>query len=107
MESVERVYQAIRRKDRQFTNCRAALGWTEYYDLMNGKWASSFGYEMLCVSVGQNRKGYQDNEQGTGPLLYLTSVVCRFSPPHVWAISIWVTLYDKRTNKKWQGIVVR
>jgi hypothetical protein len=109
MESAERVCKAISRKDRQTTNCQCvALGWTEYCDLLNGKWASSFGFEMLCVSVGQiNRKGYEDNEQGTGPLLYLTALVCRFSPPHVWVISLWVTLIDKRTNKKWQAIVVR
>lgn len=59
VESAEWVYQAISRKDRQTTNFQSvALGWTEYYDLMNGKWASSFGFEMLCVSVGQiNWKG--------------------------------------------------
>jgi hypothetical protein len=35
--SVERVYQAISRKDRQTMNCQSvALGWTEYCDLMNG-----------------------------------------------------------------------
>jgi len=55
----------IGRKDRQTTNCQSvALGWTEYYDLMNGKWESSFRFEMLCVSVGQiNRKGYQDKSK--------------------------------------------
>ena len=70
MGSVERVYQAISRKDRQTTNCQSVtLGWTEYCVLINGKWASSFGFEMLCISVGQiNRKGCRDSEQDTGPL---------------------------------------
>jgi hypothetical protein len=70
MGSVERVCQTISRKDRQTTNCKSVtLRWTEYYDLINGKWASSFGFEMLCISVGQiNRKGWRDNEQVTGSL---------------------------------------
>jgi len=60
----------------------------------------SFGFEMLCVSVGQiNRKGYQDNEQGTGLLLYLIAIVashCNTCGLFLYGLNY----YDKRTNKK-------
>jgi hypothetical protein len=70
------IRQSVEKTGKPRTVKSVALGWTEYYDLMNGKCASSFGFEMLCVSVGQiNRKGYQDNEQGTGTL----SECCRLS----------------------------
>jgi len=68
---------------------------------MNGKWESRFGFEMPCVSVGQiNRKGYQDNEQGTGPLLYVTAVVVASRRRTGGRFLYGLNYYDKRTNKK-------